>query len=82
MSILHLFNYLHGILYFLTSFLQNTGLPAILPWGKWWCPLLPKSNVDIHIVVGTSIKLPKIISPTRNEGELCVFRKMLFSSLP
>ena len=58
----------------------ETGLPAIIPWGKWWCPLLPKSNVDIHVVVGTSIKLPKIISPTRNEGELCVSKNVVLVS--
>ena len=47
--------------------LNTLGLPAILPWGQWWCPLLPNSQVDLHVVVGTSIKLPTILAPTRKE---------------
>ena len=47
--------------------LNTLGLPAILPWGQWWCPLLPNSQVDLHVVVGTSIRLPTIVAPTRKE---------------
>jgi 1-acyl-sn-glycerol-3-phosphate acyltransferase len=37
------------------------GLPAILPWGLWWCPFLPRSRESVHVVVGTAI------SPTPDE---------------
>jgi 2-acylglycerol O-acyltransferase 2 len=43
------------------------GLPAILAWGCLWMPLLPKQNVDLCIVVGEPICLPKIESPTKEE---------------
>jgi len=38
-------------------FLLNSkaGLPAIVPWGLWWCPLLPRCREKIHVVVGTAI---------------------------
>lgn len=50
--------------------LNSFGLPGIIPFGKWWCPLLPKSEVDIHIVVGKGLQLPVIAKPTREEVEL------------
>ena len=48
-------------------FLFRLGLPAIVPWGQWWCPILPKNQVDLHVVVGTPLALPTIPQPTQND---------------
>ena len=46
--------------------LNSLGLPGILPFGKWWCPILPR-NEHLHIVVGPKIQLPKVESPSESE---------------
>ena len=40
--------------------LNSFGLPAIVPFGKWCCPMLPKSAVDLHVVVGKPLQLPEL----------------------
>jgi hypothetical protein len=52
-------------LFFFSFF--RLGLPAIVPWGQWWCPILPKNQVDLHVVVGTPLALPTIPQPTQND---------------
>ena len=47
--------------------LNTFGLPAIVPFGKWWCPILPKSDVDLHVVCGTPLQFPLLKEPTRKE---------------
>ena len=37
--------------------LNNMGIPAIAPLGRWWCPLLPRS-VGLHIVAGPPLPPP------------------------
>jgi 2-acylglycerol O-acyltransferase 2 len=39
-------------------------IPAILPWGHWLVPLLPKPHCQIYIVVGSPLVLPHIVDPT------------------
>ena len=39
----------------LREWLNGFGLPAILPFGRWWCPILPLP-VGLHVVVGTPIR--------------------------
>ena len=39
--------------------LNSFGIPAIAPFGRWWCPMLPKS-VGLHIVVGAPIPPPAV----------------------
>eukprot|EP00662_Eupelagonemidae_sp_cell21_P041978 gene41978-1686_t len=34
--------------------LNSFGIPAVVPFGKWWCPLLPR-NDRMHVVVGEPI---------------------------
>eukprot|EP00386_Alphamonas_edax_P003312 GDKI01010160.1.p1 GENE.GDKI01010160.1~~GDKI01010160.1.p1 ORF type:complete len:340 (+),score=33.82 GDKI01010160.1:51-1070(+) len=46
--------------------LNSFGLPGIVPFGVWWCPILPK-DVPIHTVVSTPLVLPKIENPTPGE---------------
>ena len=47
--------------------LNRLGVPTILVWGQWFFPLLPKKGVNIYIVVGKPIIVPKIESPTKEE---------------
>ena len=49
------------------TFFYRLGLPAIVPWGQWWCPILPKNQVDLHVVVGAPLALPTIPQPTQND---------------
>jgi len=46
--------------------LNSFGIPAIFPWGVWWCPILMRS-VPILITVGSPMKLPKIEKPSKAE---------------
>ena len=41
----------------LRLWLNDLGLPAIVPFGKWWCPLLPR-NARLHVVVGEPLAPP------------------------
>jgi 1-acyl-sn-glycerol-3-phosphate acyltransferase len=47
--------------------LNRYGIPTILSWGNTVIPLLPKPNVQLHIVVGTPLVLPTIKQPTKEE---------------
>ena len=51
--------------HFFLSF--QIGFACIVPWGQWWCPILPKNQVDLHVVVGTPLALPTIPQPTQND---------------
>ena len=44
-------------------------LPAIVPFGKWWFPLLPKA-VELHTVGGRPLKLPRIEKPTKEDVDV------------
>jgi len=46
--------------------LNGFGIPAILPWGVWWCPFLMRST-DLLLCVGTPLQLPKLENPSREE---------------
>ena len=59
-----LFNNIQGL--FPTRLAMNRfGVPAILVWGKWFFPFLPKNNVKLHVVIGRPLNVPKIDSPSR-----------------
>ena len=47
--------------------LNRLGFPAILIWGHPFIPILPKSNVRLHIVVGNPVILPKIEKPSKED---------------
>jgi hypothetical protein len=47
--------------------MNNYNIPAILPWGLWFFPLLPKKNAGVFIVVGKPLILPKLANPTKME---------------
>jgi hypothetical protein len=47
--------------------LNRWGIPTILVWGSWFFPLLPKKGVNLHIVVGKPLIVPKIDNPTKEE---------------
>ena len=53
-------------LWALRLWLNSLGLPAIVPWGTWWCGPLMRS-VPLLICVGTPFKLPKIKEPTQEQ---------------
>ena len=51
--------------------LNNMGLPAIVVFGSWLMPLLPKRDrKGIKVVVGEPLQLPTIPNPTREEVTL------------
>ena len=41
----------------LRLWLNDLGLPAIVPFGRWFCPLLPR-NERLHVVVGEPLAPP------------------------
>ena len=45
--------------------LNGLGFPAILVWGQPLCPILPKRNLDMVVVVGKPLVLPHISNPSR-----------------
>ena len=47
--------------------LNRWGIPTILVWGSWFFPLLPKKGVNLHIVVGKPLIVPKVDNPTKEE---------------
>ena len=53
-------------LFSLRWWFNDQKLPAILPFGRWWCPLLPRS-VELNTIGGEPLKLPKIEKPTLND---------------
>jgi 2-acylglycerol O-acyltransferase 2 len=48
--------------------LNKYGIPGIMPFGRWWFPLLPRRG-PLMSVHGTPIKMPKIENPTKADVE-------------
>ena len=46
--------------------LNDWKIPAILPFGRWFFPLLPKA-VELHTVGGSPLRLPRIEEPTAEQ---------------
>ena len=42
----------------------SSGIPGILPWGKWWCPILPLDHAPLKVVVCEPLQLPLVFAPT------------------
>ena len=42
-------------------------VPAVLFWGTWLVPFLPQRDVDVTVVVGPPLQLPRIERPTAEE---------------
>ena len=36
--------------------LNDKSIPTIVPFGEWWCPLLPRYNTRLHSVAGRFVK--------------------------
>jgi len=49
--------------------LNSWSIPAICFWGMKLLPILPK-RCELHVFVGSDLKLPKIENPTRKDVEL------------
>ncbi|KAL3938473.1 MAG: hypothetical protein SGBAC_006629 [Bacillariaceae sp.] len=47
--------------------LNRYGIPTIFAWGNLLVPWLPKSQAEVHIVIGKPINLPTIEKPTKEE---------------
>ncbi|KAG7354978.1 diacylglycerol acyltransferase [Nitzschia inconspicua] len=47
--------------------LNRCSIPAALPWGWSWIPLLPKKNAALYIVLGEPIMLPQIDDPSKDQ---------------
>eukprot|EP00899_Mesostigma_viride_P006298 jgi/Mesvir1/1566/Mv25486-RA.1 len=45
--------------------LGRHSIPGVLAFGAWFCPLLPRTNLELHTVVGKPFVLPKIAEPTQ-----------------
>ena len=56
---------IQGAWNFRINVLNRNNLPAIFTWGNPLLPLLPRGNVDVKVVVGAPIDLPKIDNPTK-----------------
>ena len=63
-----LYNNIQG-LWKLRLTLNRYGIPAILVWGHPVAPLLPKRNIDIRVIIGKPLVVPKIESPSKQEVE-------------
>ena len=50
-----------------TRWLSRKQIPAVLPWGQWWFPLLPISSGGVHNIVSYGKKLPQIENPTQED---------------
>merc|ERR1719464_2210834 len=37
--------------------------------GRWWCPLLPRGDVELNTVFGEVLQLPRIEDPTTAQVE-------------
>jgi hypothetical protein len=48
----------------LRLWLNRFSLPAVLPWGRAWCPVLPRPDARLHTVVGAGLPFPKIEHPS------------------
>jgi len=46
--------------------LNSFGIPAVLPFGRWWCLFLPR-NDRLNIVIGKVLTFPRINNPTREQ---------------
>jgi hypothetical protein len=48
--------------------LKKFGFVIPVFWGpRWWCPILPRSDIPLHTVVGSPLQLPLIADPTNEE---------------
>mmetsp|Transcript_38007 Transcript_38007/g.65949 ORF Transcript_38007/g.65949 Transcript_38007/m.65949 type:complete len:328 (+) Transcript_38007:102-1085(+) len=50
----------------LRLWLNSLQLPGVLPFGAWWCPIMPK-QVRLTTVVGKPLQLPQISSPSQTD---------------
>eukprot|EP00752_Nemacystus_decipiens_P017698 g15868.t1 len=50
----------------LRLWMSSKNLPGVLPWGIWWCPLLPR-RVNLMTVFGQPIVLPKLEAPSTED---------------
>ena len=51
--------------------LRHGGFVVPVFWGpRWWAPLLPRSDVAVHTVVGAPVQLPRVPEPTNEEVAL------------
>ena len=55
-----------GFWKFRWGILNDRKLPAIVPFGRWWFPLLPRP-VELNTIGGEALKLPKIEKPTKED---------------
>jgi len=44
--------------------LNNFGIPAVVPMGMWWLPMLPRPSAELLTFVGPALELPRIDEPT------------------
>ena len=46
--------------------LNSFSLPAIVPFGAWFCPILPKPSAELTVVVGKPLQVRKELANGRN----------------
>lgn len=49
--------------------LNSFQVPGIVPYGAWFCPILPRPEAEMMVVVGRSLQLPRIESPSKEDVE-------------
>lgn len=50
--------------------INRLGFPAILVWGHPLFPIIPKNTVDLKVVAGAPLVLPRIENPTKDDVAL------------
>jgi 2-acylglycerol O-acyltransferase 2 len=51
--------------------LNSFGIPGMVAFGSWFCPLLPKrSKYGLYVVCGDALRLPMIENPTREQVKM------------
>ena len=51
----------------IASWFSARAIPLIIPFGCWFCPLLPNPTIGIHTVKSYGKVLPKIPEPTTED---------------
>ena len=47
--------------------LNRFKIPAVAFWGSWLIPIIPRSDISLHTVVGEAVVFPKISDPTSED---------------
>ena len=64
----------------LRLWMSTFGLPGILPFGRWWCPILPRDR-RLHIVVGSPLLPPPGVGEQPTDAQVDAQHKRYVAAL-